>query len=155
MNPLAVNRDFAKPTFRADFIKSIKEVFNDPAGRYERLLSEDLEGIEAEIPRFINLVRGWVPEEIDDTIPCNPYIRQMYETCRFWKSVYTSLPNTAKFARLCFTIVPSSAAAERVFSMLKAVFSIQQLTCSLTDYIQGSVTLRYNKSNPREPDRKQ
>ena len=66
VNPLAVNREFAKRTFRSDFIKSIKEVFNDQAGIYERLSSTDFEAIEAEIPRFINFVRDWVPEEIND-----------------------------------------------------------------------------------------
>ena len=38
----------------------------------------------------------------------------------------------------------SSAAAERVFSILKASFNEQQ-DCALVDYIQASVMAQYNK----------
>jgi len=41
-------------------------------------------------------------------------------------------------------IQPSSAAAERVFSLLKNSFSAQQ-TRSYTDYIKASLYLQYNK----------
>ena len=40
-------------------------------------------------------------------------------------------------------IQPSSAASERVFSLLKASFSEQQ-ECALQDYIEASVMLQYN-----------
>ena len=39
---------------------------------------------------------------------------------------------------------PSSAAAERVFSLLNASFTAQQLT-AMVDYIEGSIKLQYNK----------
>ena len=47
----------------------------------------------------------------------------MYETCRFWKSAYTSSPKTAKFARLCFSNVLSSAAAEKVSLQYKEIMN--------------------------------
>jgi len=41
-------------------------------------------------------------------------------------------------------VQPSSAAAERVFSLLSAAFSDQQ-DSALADYLQASVMLQYNK----------
>ena len=41
-------------------------------------------------------------------------------------------------------IQPSSAAAERVFSLLKASFGDQQDSC-LQDYVQASLMMQYNK----------
>ena len=41
---------------------------------------------------------------------------------------------------------PNSAAAERVFSLLKAMFGDQQLG-ALADIIQTALMLRYNKRN--------
>ena len=40
--------------------------------------------------------------------------------------------------------MPNSAAAERVFSMLKAMFG-DQATTALADYIQTAIMLRSNK----------
>ena len=42
-----------------------------------------------------------------------------------------------------FPFTPSSAAAERVFSLLKALFGSDQ-DVALADYIQGSMMVRYN-----------
>ena len=47
-------------------------------------------------------------------------------------------------ARIVFAFTPTSAAAERVFSMLKAVFG-DQATTALADYIQTAIMLRSNK----------
>ena len=44
---------------------------------------------------------------------------------------------------MVFSFTPSSAASERVFSLLKQLFGDQQLS-SLMDYIQGSIMLNYN-----------
>ena len=41
-------------------------------------------------------------------------------------------------------MTPSSAASERVFSLVKQMFGKDQLT-ALADFIQGSLMLRYNK----------
>lgn len=42
------------------------------------------------------------------------------------------------------SFTPNSAAAERVFSLLKSMFGDQQMS-SLADYIQAALMLRYNK----------
>ena len=43
-----------------------------------------------------------------------------------------------------FALTPNSAACERVFSMLKNMFTENQLSL-LGDMLQGSLMLRYNK----------
>jgi hypothetical protein len=42
-------------------------------------------------------------------------------------------------------MAPNSAGAERVFSLLKILLGSNQDT-SLSDFIRGSITLRYNKT---------
>ena len=54
------------------------------------------------------------------------------------------LPRWATAVKQVLLIQPSSAAAERVFSILKASFNEQQ-DCALVDYIQASVMAQYNK----------
>ena len=47
-------------------------------------------------------------------------------------------------AKQIFLVQPSSAASERVFSLLKASFKDQQES-SLQDYVETSLMLQYNK----------
>ena len=61
----------------------------------------------------------------------------------WWSSHETDLPNWAKACRLVLLVQPSSAASERVFSILTNSFSSQQES-SLEDCIQLSVILQYN-----------
>lgn len=72
---------------------------------------------------------------------------QMERCTTFWCQVHARLPHLAAFARYCMTLSPSSAAAERVFSILKNSFSIGQMRQSLEDYTECSVMLQHNKSN--------
>ena len=81
-------------------------------------------------------------ESIDNE---NTYDIQMERCSTFWRQYLDVLPNMSNFARYCLTMTPSSAAAERVFSMLKNSFSIGQMRQSLEDYTEGSVMLQYNK----------
>ena len=64
----------------------------------------------------------------------------------WWKHNSSRFPSWAIAARIVFAITPSSAASERVFSLVKAMFGKDQLS-SLGDQLQGSVMLRYNKRN--------
>ena len=59
------------------------------------------------------------------------------------KSKELRLPCMTLFVQYAYTISPSSAAVERVFSLLKASFgSLQNL--ALEDYIQTSLMYQYN-----------
>ena len=63
---------------------------------------------------------------------------------KWWKeNVENSVPNWSSAARKVLVMQPSSAAAERVFSLL-STFSSQQ-DSSLKDYIESSLMIRYNK----------
>ena len=62
----------------------------------------------------------------------------------WWHRQEERLPRWATVVKQVTLIQPSSAAAERVFSILKASFNEQQ-DCALVDYIQASVMAQYNK----------
>ena len=49
----------------------------------------------------------------------------------------------AEASLIAFSFTPSSAAAERVFSLLEAFFGSNQ-DMTLADFIQGSMMIRYN-----------
>ena len=55
-------------------------------------------------------------------------------------------PRHRKAAKIIFAIPPTSAASERVFSLLEAMFG-KDSDSALSDLIQGSLMLRYNKRN--------
>ena len=61
----------------------------------------------------------------------------------WWKQNASALPNWATAASKSFLVQPSSAASERVFSLLKASFDEQQ-TAALQDYLEASLMLQYN-----------
>ena len=54
-------------------------------------------------------------------------------------------PTWAAAARIMFAMTPNSASAERVFSLLKAMFGDARAS-SLSDLIQGSLMLKFNKA---------
>ena len=135
--------------FQGEFFTLVNEVFNHTAKQYERFSPDDIRKMKSEFPRFVNLVKDWEPTDDIGDEDTNLYVSQMEQTCTFWKACHQNLPNISKFARLAFTFVPSSAAVERVFSMMKAMFSKQQMVNVLGDYLQCSLMLRYNKDNPR------
>ena len=62
----------------------------------------------------------------------------------WWKVHSSKFPAWAEAARIVFAFTPNSAAAERVFSMFKAMFG-DQATTALADYIQTAIMLRSNK----------
>ena len=61
----------------------------------------------------------------------------------FW-SERNSLPVWREFAHLCYLLQPTSASVERVFSMLKYIYTDQQ-SLSMVDLIKTTLMLRYNK----------
>ena len=62
-----------------------------------------------------------------------------FDPLQWWKNHTADLPHWSAAA----AIIPSSAAAERIFSLLKASFGLQQ-DATLNDYIQTSLMLQYN-----------
>ena len=62
----------------------------------------------------------------------------------FWRKHGKKMPTWRKMAKRVFAIPPTSAASERVFSLLEAMFGKDQIL-TLADMIQETLMLRYNK----------
>ena len=62
----------------------------------------------------------------------------------WWRNNKSELKAWSAAARIMFALTPNSAACERVFSLMKSMFTDEQLSC-LGDKLQGSLMLRYNK----------
>ena len=62
------------------------------------------------------------------------------------QAIFGEISSPGEAAQIVFAFTPNSAAAERVFSMLKAMFGDQQME-TLADIIQTALMLRYNKRN--------
>ncbi len=61
----------------------------------------------------------------------------------WWKKHSNELPHWSAACKLVLLVQPSSAAAERVFSLLSNSFGEQQ-TSSLEETIEASIMLQYN-----------
>ena len=74
-----------------------------------------------------------------------PYedIDPSYDPLLFWKRHESDLPNWSRAARQVLLVQLSSAASERVFSLLKNSFGDRQ-NSALQDYIEASLMLQYN-----------
>lgn len=84
--------------------------------------------------------KGIAQTEKDDS----PTYR-MKKAEEFWKEWnFNKLPNLMLLAKYAFLIVPSSAAAERVFSVLKHSLSLVQMHMALEDRTELQVKLCYN-----------
>ena len=62
---------------------------------------------------------------------------------KWWQKNSTDVPSWASAAKKVLLVQPSSAASERVFSLLNNSFHDQQ-DLSLQDYIEASLMLQYN-----------
>ena len=66
------------------------------------------------------------------------------EKVTWWAAQCETLPHWSALVKKLLLIQPSSAAAERVFSLLNSMSS--QQGNSLEDYIEASVMVRYNST---------
>ena len=67
------------------------------------------------------------------------------EKLAWWAAPIDTLPHWAGVVKTLLVIQPSSASAERVFSLLKNAFNDQQDN-ALEDYLEASVMIRYNNA---------
>ena len=65
-----------------------------------------------------------------------------YTALAFWKDHGTTIPKWNDVAKNVVVLQPSSATAERVFSLLNSTFGDQQLAL-LEDYIEASIMMQY------------
>ena len=92
-------------------------------------LIDRLENLKLELPMYIAAA-----EDVSNTT----------DVLEWWKSNETKLPHWAEACKRAFLVQPSSAAVERVFSLLNNSFCKQQ-EHSMEDYIESSLMLQYNK----------
>ena len=92
--------------------------------------SVKVECLKSELPHYLATAEDLSPD---------------YDVVEWWKAHEPDIPNWADVCKLILLVQPSSAAAERVFSLLQNSFSRQQYK-SLEDYmyIAASVMLQYN-----------
>ena len=69
-----------------------------------------------------------------------------FDPLLFWRRHASQLPTWAEALKRVLLIQPSSAASERVFSLLRNSFGERQ-NVSLQDYIETSLMLQYNNSS--------
>jgi hypothetical protein len=134
VNPVA-SRTCLKPEHYRDFRRAIEamDYFSESA----------INGMVLELPEYRRLHLEHVPHQAGD----DKRQQQMSRSHQFWREHGYKLDELKELAKYCFSIAPSSAAAERVFSILKSHFTKQQLTCALEDYTETAVMLAYNKDN--------
>ena len=92
------------------------------------------------IPSVLSALKAELPQYVAST----EYLAASYDHLQWWKENESVLPTRAAWARKVLVVQPSSAVAERVFSLLKSSFSERQGQ-SLQDYLETSLMLQYNK----------
>ena len=102
----------------------------DSFAAFPFLNSEAINSLKSELPEYLAAA-----EDVSDEV----------DVIKWWKSHEKNgwLPNWTRTCKMILLVQPSSAAAERVFSILNNSFSSQQES-SLEDYIQLSVMMQYN-----------
>ncbi len=95
-------------------------------------LDEDtiIDGLKSELPQYMA-----TSKDVSPTVSRTDW----------WSRHESELPNWSKAVKLSLLFQPSSAAAERVFSLLQNSFKDQQYS-SLEDYIEACIMLQYNRS---------
>ena len=88
--------------------------------------------------------RDKLKEELPTYIARVADVDKDFDPLEWWKLNAPMLPYWSAAAKKILLVQPSSAAAERVFSLLKASFGEQQES-SLQDYIESSLMVQYNK----------
>ncbi len=97
--------------------------------------------------RFVNAQAHGPVRERSGEMCAETRMREIYN---FWRRMdrESRIPNIRKLVQLVSTLTPSSAAAERAFSMLKHLFDLQQLQGgTLSDYVQAAVMARFRTGN--------
>lgn len=85
-----------------------------------------------ELPLYLAIVDGAQLETEDEKV-------------RWWSDHSNGLPKWSAAAKKILLVQPSSASAERVFSLLKGAFNRQQ-DAALEETVEASVMLRYNRN---------
>jgi hypothetical protein len=112
-----------------------------------RFSENEIDGMEREWKQYIRMCNALEVEAND-----SKWTHIMNRASMFWKYNWPQLPNLKLLALYCFTIITSSAAAERVFSLLKHTLSLSQMQAMLEDLSEVEVMAQYNKKQIGTPN---
>mmetsp|Transcript_9338 Transcript_9338/g.16323 ORF Transcript_9338/g.16323 Transcript_9338/m.16323 type:complete len:102 (-) Transcript_9338:4-309(-) len=96
-----------------------------------------LPNMKAQLPAYLAAAQGATFDRSDIEVYTD-------EVLTWWRNHCAEIPAWAKAARIVFAISPNSEGCERVFSLLAVMFG-KDRNSSLSDILQGSLMLRYNK----------
>jgi len=100
-------------------------------------LAEHVPGLKRELPAYLSKCAGTAYDHDDVD-------KFTTDVLGFWANHSKKFPTWALAMQTVGSFTPSSAAAERVFSLLKSMFGDTQMS-ALADMIQAALMLRYNK----------
>ena len=98
--------------------------------------NEHVPGLKRELPAYLSKCAGMAydHEDVD---------KFTTDVLCFWANHGKEFPTWALAMQVVGSFTPNSAAAERVFSLLKLMFGDTQMS-ALADMIQSALMLRYN-----------
>ena len=95
-----------------------------------------IDGLVNELPRYLAAADGTVIEEEEEKV-------------HWWARHARTLPNWSAVVRKLLLVQPSSASAERVFSLMNHFFTHLQEN-ALEETVEASVMLRYNNNQRKK-----
>ena len=112
------------------------EIFRKSLELLDHFTPEEISEMVSELPTYKTLANNWEPEDRD--------LMEIDSVVQFWKASRDLIINIRKFVRYANAITTSSAAAERVFSVIKRSFDTSQKG-ALEDYVFLSSIMQYNR----------
>ena len=97
--------------------------------------------IKQHLPAYLSTAAAWSSSVELDRKDMADYTEKVL---LFWRTNAPKFPAWGRLARIFLSMVPSSAAVERIFSLCNNMFGDAQLS-SQADFVQGSLMLRANK----------
>ena len=147
--------EHGKPHVRMDPDEFKVEVMHHFSGNFE---PREVDAMLEELPQFELECVAFVAEHasnLPDRDPDKTAEHRNVAIWNFWRRLDrdSSCPRLRRLAQLVLSIVPSSAAAERSFSLLKSYFQSQSLVGdargALEDYIELSVATSFATGNKK------
>ena len=96
------------------------------------------------IPQMKEEVAAYIAVANGVRMPTEDIAAYTEKILQFWSGREDKLPAFAHAARIVFALTPNSAGCERVFSLLATLFPFER-TSSMSDLIEGTLMMRYNK----------
>lgn len=115
----------------------------------ERFTQIQMDAMHAELPTLRRHVDGFLAQNLPNTTSADRNLN----IWNFWRQLLRigECPHLRSLVQLVLTVVPSSASCERCFSLLKSMFTAQQLVGEergvLEDSISLSVATRFRANN--------